>query len=247
VSLKLEPLLDGIQFDFRPAQFVKLQGASGREAHFAIASEPEEKRFVEFLVKHHHGTVAEELCDAKVGDRIKAAGERLDKVSEEYPKIRKKLIERIRVRGAEFAAARDRLQQARGDYLAAVADYITACRDLVGARRASASDTAVAVDRESCLKGVTEITSRFSAIDVHPDLVPAELEGYIEKKRTFYIGLIQKLCRKASDSDGGTEGAREAYLWFLGRCDDMLKEISENVACLHENVKAATPTRLSKN
>ena len=73
VGLKLIPKLEGAKFVFQPGQHVKIRAPRGTEVYFAIASEPEEKRYVEFLLKDEKGTVAHELCKMKTGDSLKVS------------------------------------------------------------------------------------------------------------------------------------------------------------------------------
>lgn len=70
VSLKLAPVLEETHFDFQAGQHVKILTAGGREGIFAIASEPEEKRFVEFLIKDQEEGIAHSLCHAKSGSKL---------------------------------------------------------------------------------------------------------------------------------------------------------------------------------
>jgi len=73
VHLKLAPILAGERFHFRAGQCVKILCPSDRESYFALASEPEETEFVEFLVKDQAGSAAHDLCQVKVGERLKVS------------------------------------------------------------------------------------------------------------------------------------------------------------------------------
>jgi NAD(P)H-flavin reductase len=73
VSLKWTSLFEGGRFNFRTGQSVNVLCPSGREVCLAIANEPEEKRFVEFLIKDQPGTAAHELCQLTTGDEIKVS------------------------------------------------------------------------------------------------------------------------------------------------------------------------------
>ncbi|MBI4373200.1 MAG: hypothetical protein HY585_05720 [Candidatus Omnitrophica bacterium] len=70
VSFRMIPKLEETHFDFQAGQSVKISLA-GREGVFAIASEPEEKRFVEFLIKDQADSVGHEVCQLKAGDPMK--------------------------------------------------------------------------------------------------------------------------------------------------------------------------------
>lgn len=70
VNLRLTPAVDGSRFDFQAGQHVKFLYSDGRQSQFAMASEPEEKQFIEFLMKDHVGSVAHELCLSKIGERL---------------------------------------------------------------------------------------------------------------------------------------------------------------------------------
>ena len=71
VYLRLSPKLEDIRIDFQAGQCVKISSPAGHESTFAIASEPEEKRFIEFLIKDHEAGAAHELCRIKIGNQIK--------------------------------------------------------------------------------------------------------------------------------------------------------------------------------
>lgn len=72
VSVKLVPEMEGVRVDFRPGQFVKiLTPALKKEGYFAIASEPEEKRYLEFLVKDHEEGPAHEFFRIQEGDTVR--------------------------------------------------------------------------------------------------------------------------------------------------------------------------------
>lgn len=70
VSLKLTPLFEGGRFDFQTGQCAKVSRAGRRETQLALASEPEEKKFIEFLIKDAPGTAAHELCGLSAGDPV---------------------------------------------------------------------------------------------------------------------------------------------------------------------------------
>lgn len=69
--LRIAPVLEESRLDFQAGQCVKISCPDGREGFFAMANEPETKGFLEFLVKDQPGSVAHELCQAKLGDPIK--------------------------------------------------------------------------------------------------------------------------------------------------------------------------------
>jgi len=74
LSLKLAPELENSRFDFRPGQYVKISNPKTKhEGVFAIASEPEEKRFIEFLVKHEGRGIAHDLSGAKMGEHFRVS------------------------------------------------------------------------------------------------------------------------------------------------------------------------------
>lgn len=73
LSLKITPVSEAGRFDFQVGQCVKILSPDGREGYFAIASEPEEKEYLEFLIKDHPGSAAHELCGVRVGDQIKVS------------------------------------------------------------------------------------------------------------------------------------------------------------------------------
>ena len=50
-NLKVAPIQEEARFDFQAGQLVRVLSSSGRESIFAIANEPEEKKFIEFLLK----------------------------------------------------------------------------------------------------------------------------------------------------------------------------------------------------
>ena len=70
-TLRLTPVLEGGRFDFQAGQCVKILCPGGRESYFAMASEPEEKQCVEFLIKDQEGSAAHELCQVQIGDQLK--------------------------------------------------------------------------------------------------------------------------------------------------------------------------------
>lgn len=71
VCLKLTPRLEGFSFDFQAGQCARILTPRGEESIFAMASEPEEKRCVEFLIKDHEAGIAHELCRIQVGRELK--------------------------------------------------------------------------------------------------------------------------------------------------------------------------------
>ncbi|OGX06357.1 MAG: hypothetical protein A3G87_01790 [Omnitrophica bacterium RIFCSPLOWO2_12_FULL_50_11] len=73
VSLRMQPSVDHVQFDFRTGQYVKILCPGGREAYFAIASNPEEKKFIEFLVKDVEGSPAHDLSQVKPDDELRVS------------------------------------------------------------------------------------------------------------------------------------------------------------------------------
>ena len=74
MSLKLTLKLEEGRFDFQAGQYAKILCPDGRETYFAMASEPEEKHFVEFLVKDQAGSAAHDLCQqVKAGDYLKVS------------------------------------------------------------------------------------------------------------------------------------------------------------------------------
>jgi NAD(P)H-flavin reductase len=70
-SLKLALVEEEARFDFQAGQCVRILSPGGRESIFAITSEPEEKQFLEFLLKDQEGSVASELRQLKIGKRLK--------------------------------------------------------------------------------------------------------------------------------------------------------------------------------
>ncbi len=73
ISLKLTPAAEDSRFNFQAGQHAKILCSDSRQSQFAMASEPEEKRFVEFLIKDHAGSSAHELCRAEAGGRLKVS------------------------------------------------------------------------------------------------------------------------------------------------------------------------------
>lgn len=71
VSIKVVPELEGFRFDFRAGQYVEILLAGGGRGYFAMASEPEEKRFIEFLVKDHSEGPAHDLYQVKADERLR--------------------------------------------------------------------------------------------------------------------------------------------------------------------------------
>ena len=70
-SVKLMSTEDQIQFHFQAGQCVNVLTPAGKKACFSIASEPEEKKFIEFFLKNQPGSVAQEIYGMKVGQTIK--------------------------------------------------------------------------------------------------------------------------------------------------------------------------------
>ena len=71
VYLQLAPKAENLKIDFQAGQCVKVSSLGTHESVFALASEPEEKRFIEFLIKDHEVGVAHELYRLKIGDQLK--------------------------------------------------------------------------------------------------------------------------------------------------------------------------------
>lgn len=71
VYLKLVPKIEDSRFDFQAGQFVKILSSQGHEGIFSIASEPEEKRFIELLIKIQETGAAHDLNEVQIGDPIK--------------------------------------------------------------------------------------------------------------------------------------------------------------------------------
>ncbi|GEM_PF-4298486 len=69
-GIKLIPSGD-IGFHFQAGQCVNLLTPSRKKVCISIASEPEEKKFVEFLVKDQPETATHELCQRLTGEKIK--------------------------------------------------------------------------------------------------------------------------------------------------------------------------------
>jgi sulfhydrogenase subunit gamma (sulfur reductase) len=70
-NLKLTLVQEEVRFNFQSGQCVRMLSPSGHESIFAIANEPEEKRFLEFLLKDHEGSMAQELRTLQPGNKIK--------------------------------------------------------------------------------------------------------------------------------------------------------------------------------
>ena len=70
-GLQLAPVEEEARFDFQAGQCVRILSPDGRESIFAIASEPEEKEFIGFLLKDQEGSVARDLRRLRAGDRLK--------------------------------------------------------------------------------------------------------------------------------------------------------------------------------
>lgn len=73
ISLRMQPSVNGAQFNFRTGQYVNILCPGGREAYFAIASEPAEKKFVEFLIKDVEGAPAHDLCQIKPDSELRVS------------------------------------------------------------------------------------------------------------------------------------------------------------------------------
>ena len=77
-SLKLAAVQEEVRFDFQAGQCVRILSPSGHESIFAMASEPEEKKFLEFLLKDQEaclparqGSTAQELRRLRANERLK--------------------------------------------------------------------------------------------------------------------------------------------------------------------------------
>jgi sulfhydrogenase subunit gamma (sulfur reductase) len=73
LSIQLQPTVDHHQYDFRPGQYVSIRCSGDKEAFYAIASEPEEKNFIEFLVKDDVSSIDNELCRVKPDDEVRVS------------------------------------------------------------------------------------------------------------------------------------------------------------------------------
>lgn len=71
MNLKITPPVEEGRFDFQAGQFAKILCPDGRESYFAMASEPEEKRFIEFLIEDKPKSPAHSLSRLKSGDLLK--------------------------------------------------------------------------------------------------------------------------------------------------------------------------------
>lgn len=71
-DLKLIPVLEH-HFSFQPGQYAYLSTPSGKKGCFAIASEPEEKNFIQFLIKNQNEGVSHELCRLKGNDQLRVS------------------------------------------------------------------------------------------------------------------------------------------------------------------------------
>ncbi len=74
-SFRLEPIQAGAGrgFDFIPGQFVQLRTGGGDASYFAIASSPEEKPYLDILVKRGKGA-SKALFDLAVGQEVEVIG-----------------------------------------------------------------------------------------------------------------------------------------------------------------------------
>ncbi len=70
-SAKLAPTEDGTQFHFQAGQCINVLTAAEQKVCFSIASEPEEKKFIEFLLKDQSSGAACKISRMRVGDRLK--------------------------------------------------------------------------------------------------------------------------------------------------------------------------------
>ncbi len=70
-SVRLVPKADDIQMHFQAGQCVNILTLRDQKTCFSIASEPEEKNFIELLIKTQAETPAHEISRMKVGDPLK--------------------------------------------------------------------------------------------------------------------------------------------------------------------------------
>lgn len=70
-SVKLMPIDDDVQFHFQAGQCVNVLTPTEKKSCFSIASEPEEKKLIELLLKNQPSGVAHEIGYMKVGDHLK--------------------------------------------------------------------------------------------------------------------------------------------------------------------------------
>ncbi len=70
-SVQLAPVEDDIPFHFQAGQCVTVLTKGEKKARFSIASEPEEKKFIEFFLKDQLSGAAHEIAQMKIGSRLK--------------------------------------------------------------------------------------------------------------------------------------------------------------------------------
>lgn len=70
-SVRLAPKEEDIQIHFQAGQCVNVLTPSEKKTCFSIASEPEEKNFIELLIKAQPDSPAHEISKLKVGERLK--------------------------------------------------------------------------------------------------------------------------------------------------------------------------------
>lgn len=70
-SVKLMPIDEDVQFHFQAGQVVNVLTPTEKRSCFSIASEPEEKKFVELFLKNEPSRVTHEISLMKVGDQLK--------------------------------------------------------------------------------------------------------------------------------------------------------------------------------
>ena len=73
LSIRLQPSVDGTRFEFRPGQHVKVMRRGGTESVLAIASEPEESGFIEFLVKDIEDAPPQDFCRVQVDESVQVS------------------------------------------------------------------------------------------------------------------------------------------------------------------------------
>ena len=72
-SVKLVPVDDETQFHFQAGQCVNVLTPAGKKACFSIASEPEEKKYIEFFLKDQLDSAAHEISGMKAGQKLKVS------------------------------------------------------------------------------------------------------------------------------------------------------------------------------
>ncbi len=70
-SVQLVPQAGDVQIHFQAGQCVNVLTPSDQKTCFSIASEPEEKNFIELLIKAQAKTPAHEISRLKAGDRLR--------------------------------------------------------------------------------------------------------------------------------------------------------------------------------